>query len=94
VNPNFVDGGFFEAGEVLVRLEDADYRLAVTRAEALVAQRRQLLIREQAEAELAREEWEVAGRGRSQRADLASSRKWPKPAPSWPPPRRAWTKPA
>lgn len=63
VNPDFEDGGFFEAGEVLVRLEDADYRLAVTRAEALVAQRRQLLIREQAEADLAREEWEALGEG-------------------------------
>lgn len=63
VNPQFVDGGFFEAGEVLIQLEDADYRLAVTRAEALVAQRRQLLIREEAEAELAREEWEALGEG-------------------------------
>ena len=63
VNPNFVDGGFFEAGEVLVRLEDADYRLAVTRAEALVAQSRQALVREQAESELAREEWEALGDG-------------------------------
>jgi RND family efflux transporter MFP subunit len=63
VNPNFVNGGFFEAGETLVRLEDADYRLAVTRASALVAQRRQQLIREQAEAELALEEWEALGEG-------------------------------
>lgn len=63
VNPNFVQGGFFEAGEVLVQLEDADYRLAVTRAEAQVSQRRQALIREQAESELARQEWEAIGRG-------------------------------
>ncbi len=63
VNPSFVNGGYFEAGETLVQLEDADYRLAVTRASALVAQRRQQLIREQAEAELAREEWEAIGEG-------------------------------
>lgn len=63
VNPNFVQGGFFEAGETLVRVEDADYRLAVTRAEALVAQRRQQLVREQAESDLAREEWQSLGRG-------------------------------
>ncbi|MGY6532978.1 efflux RND transporter periplasmic adaptor subunit [Glycocaulis sp.] len=63
VNPSFVQGGFFEAGEVLVRLEDEDYRLAVTRAEALVAQRQQALIREQAEASLAAEEWQAIGRG-------------------------------
>lgn len=65
VNPNFVNGGFFEAGETLVQLEDADYRLAVTRASALVAQRRQQLIREEAEAELAREEWEALGDGQA-----------------------------
>lgn len=63
VNPDFVQGGFFEAGEVLLRLEDDDHRLAVTRAQALVSQRRQQLIREQAEAELAREEWEAIGEG-------------------------------
>lgn len=63
VNPDFVQGGFFEAGEVLVQLEDADYRLAVTRAEAQVSQRRQAMIREQAESELARQEWEAIGRG-------------------------------
>jgi len=63
VNPSFVEGGFFEAGETILRLEDADYRLAVTRAEALVTQTRQLLIREQAEAELAAQEWEAIGEG-------------------------------
>ena len=63
VNPNFVQGGFFEAGETLVQIEDADYRLAVTRAEATVAQARQGLIREEAEADLARQEWESLGDG-------------------------------
>ena len=63
VNPSFVQGGFFEAGEVLVRLEDADHRLAVTRAQALVSQRQQQLVREEAESELAREEWEALGEG-------------------------------
>ncbi|PWE18824.1 efflux RND transporter periplasmic adaptor subunit [Marinicauda salina] len=63
VNPSFVDGGFFEAGETLIRLEDEDYQLAVTRAEALVAQRRQQLIREEAESDLARQEWEAIGEG-------------------------------
>lgn len=63
VNPAFVEGGFFEAGEVIVQLEDADYRLAVTRAEAQVAQMRQVLVREEAEADLAREEWAALGEG-------------------------------
>lgn len=63
VNPAFVEGGFFEKDEVLIRLEDDDYRLAVTRAEAQVAQMRQVLVREQAESQLAREEWEALGEG-------------------------------
>ena len=63
VNPDFVQGGFFEAGETLIRLEDDDHRLAVTRAQALVSQRQQQLVREEAESELAREEWEALGDG-------------------------------
>ena len=63
VNPNFIEGGFFEAGETLVQIEDADYRLAVTRASAQVAQAQQALARERAESELAASEWEELGEG-------------------------------
>ena len=63
VNPNFIEGGFFRAGETLVQIEDADYRLAVVRAQATVAQREQQLAREQAEADLAASEWEELGEG-------------------------------
>lgn len=65
VNPNFIEGGFFEAGETLVRIDDADYHLAVIRAEALVAQAQQGLLREQAEAELAESEWADLGEGQA-----------------------------
>ncbi|OLF81443.1 efflux transporter periplasmic adaptor subunit [Maricaulis sp. W15] len=63
VNPDFIEGGFFEAGETLVQIEDADYRLAVTRASAQVAQAQQALVREQAESELAASEWAELGDG-------------------------------
>jgi RND family efflux transporter MFP subunit len=63
VNPNFIEGGFFEAGETLVQIEDADYRLAVTRASAQVAQAEQALARERAESELAASEWQALGEG-------------------------------
>ncbi len=63
VNPDFIEGGFFEAGETLVQIDDADYRLAVTRASAQVAQAQQALAREQAESELAASEWEELGEG-------------------------------
>lgn len=63
VNPAFTEGGFFEAGETLIEIDDADYRLAATRAEAQVAQARQRLLLEEAESELAREEWSSLGQG-------------------------------
>ncbi|WP_323762022.1 efflux RND transporter periplasmic adaptor subunit [Maricaulis sp.] len=63
VNPDFIEGGFFEAGETLIQIEDADYRLAVTRASAQVAQAQQALAREQAESELAASEWAELGDG-------------------------------
>lgn len=65
VNPNFIEGGFFEAGETLIRVDDADYRLAVTRAQAQVAQAQQALVREQAEADLAEAEWAELGEGQA-----------------------------
>jgi len=65
VNPNFIEGGFFEAGETLIRIDDADYRLAVTRAQAQVAQAQQSLIREEAEADLAAREWAEIGEGQA-----------------------------
>ena len=63
VNPDFIEGGFFEAGETLIQIDDADYRLAVTRASAQVAQAEQALAREQAESDLAASEWEELGEG-------------------------------
>lgn len=63
VSPAFIDGGFVRRGEVLIRIDDADYRLARVRAESQVASAQQALIREQAEAELARQDWEELGTG-------------------------------
>ncbi|WP_022694383.1 efflux RND transporter periplasmic adaptor subunit [Ponticaulis koreensis] len=63
VSPAFIDGGFVRRDEVLIRIDDADYRLARVRAESQVASAQQALIREQAEAELARQDWEELGTG-------------------------------
>ena len=49
VSPNLVAGGFFKAGETLLRIDDLDYRSAVARGEAS-------LTRARAEEELARYE--------------------------------------
>ena len=58
---SFEVGGFFDTGDVLLRLDRRDYELAVASARASVAQARVALTREEAEAEVAREEWEDLG---------------------------------
>jgi len=63
VSPAYADGGAFREGEVLARIDDADYRLAVVRARSQVAQAEEGLAREEAEAELARQDWQALGSG-------------------------------
>ncbi len=62
-SPKFQEGGAFAEGETLARIDDADYQLAVIRARAQVAQAEEGLTREQAEGELARQDWAALGRG-------------------------------
>jgi len=57
----FVDGGAFKEGELLIKIEDADYRLQVTSAGARVAQARETLSREEAESALAKQDFEELG---------------------------------
>ncbi|MEP1229790.1 MAG: efflux RND transporter periplasmic adaptor subunit [Litorimonas sp.] len=63
VSPNFIEGGAFKKGEILIRLEDADFRVAVARAKANVAQAQQTLVREIAEGEIARQDYAELGSG-------------------------------
>jgi len=56
VSSDFIDGGFIRRGQVLVRLETADYQLAVVRAQSGVASAEQRLAREEAEAEIAQQD--------------------------------------
>ncbi len=58
----FVAGGAFKKGDLLVKIEDADYRVAVAAAKARMAQSEELLRREEAEAELAKRDYEALGR--------------------------------
>jgi RND family efflux transporter MFP subunit len=62
-DPAFAEGGSFRAGQTLVRVDPADYRLAVIRASAQVAQAREAVAREEAEGAIARKDWETLGRG-------------------------------
>jgi RND family efflux transporter MFP subunit len=63
VSDSFANGGFFEAGEVLVELDSRDHELAVTRAQATLAQAEVQLQRELAEAQVALGEWQTLGAG-------------------------------
>lgn len=63
VSPQFVNGGSFAAGELLLRIDDSDYRLALRSAEAAVADARQQLETVRAQAEQAAADWNLLDRG-------------------------------
>ena len=63
VAPSFAGGGFFELGDVLVKIDPFDYQQAVVSARSQLAQARLHLAQEEAEAEVAVREWEELGRG-------------------------------
>jgi len=58
----FLDGAAFEKGDLLLKIEDADFRAAVASAKARVAQAEESLRREEAEASLAQRDYEDLGR--------------------------------
>ena len=63
VSPSLADGGFFEAGGQLLRIDATDYHLQVVQAESQIAQAQLSLETEEALAEVARKEWESLGEG-------------------------------
>lgn len=76
VSPSFANGGVFQEGETLLAIEDADYRLAVTRARANVAQSEQQLAVEEAEGALAARDFEeLSGSAVGQDASVLTLRK-------------------
>lgn len=54
----FEPGAYFSEGEVLLRIDETDYRLAVERAAAEVARAEYNLVLAEEEADVARREWE------------------------------------
>ncbi|MCZ6766912.1 MAG: efflux RND transporter periplasmic adaptor subunit [bacterium] len=65
VSATFAEGGFFEAGDALVRVDPRDHELAVVIAKSQVAQARVRAELEEAQAEVAREEWKTLGAGKT-----------------------------
>lgn len=62
VSEDFVPGGFFRAGEVLLEIDPSDYRTAVKRAEATLASREAKLAEETSRSEQAVKDWRNLGR--------------------------------
>ncbi len=59
LSPEFVPGGCFKAGEVILRIDPSDYELAVQRVRGQLAQSEYELKLEQGYQEIARREWEL-----------------------------------
>ncbi|GAA0540403.1 efflux RND transporter periplasmic adaptor subunit [Rheinheimera aquimaris] len=57
VADNFIEGGFFNKGDLLVRVEQADYQTNVKAAEASLANAQSALEEEKARGRVAEEEW-------------------------------------
>ena len=57
IHPELIVGGLIHANQTILRIDPRDYELAVRQAEAAVADAGVKLETEQAEAEVAREEW-------------------------------------
>jgi RND family efflux transporter MFP subunit len=62
VSPSFREGGFFERGDILIKLDPRDYELAISSAEAQVAQAESALEQELALAKVVADDWRSLGR--------------------------------
>lgn len=69
VSPSLINGGFFEADDVLLRIDPRDFELVVIQAELDVARAKRRLSEEEADARVALSEWESMGQGEA--SDLA-----------------------
>ncbi len=62
VSDDFVAGGFFREGEVLLQIDPSDYRAGLKRAEAALASRKAKLADETARSEQALKDWKNMGK--------------------------------
>ena len=63
VSPSFVAGGFFEAGDVLLRIDSHDYEQVIVQREAEITAAQLRIAEEEAEKELAQWGWDRIGTG-------------------------------
>lgn len=69
VAPEFVAGGFFHKGEILLQIDPSDYEAGLKRAEAALASRKAKLADETARSEQALKDWQNMGK-KGQPSDL------------------------
>ncbi len=62
ISPNFREGGFFEQGEVLLKIDALNYETAIVNAQSNVAQATAALKEEEARAQQAAENWRRLGK--------------------------------
>lgn len=62
ISPNFRPGGFFEKGDILLTIDQSDYRLDIKTAQAALAEAQFNFEQEQALADQAAENWQRLGR--------------------------------
>ena len=70
VSPKLVNGGFFDAKEVLLEIDPRDYEVARAQAQLEVARAERRLAEEEADAEVAKAEWERLGEGEASALSL------------------------
>ena len=63
LHPDFVTGGFFEQGDLLVAIDARDYDVGIVVAQAQIAEAKRFLMMEQAQADQAKTEWQALGEG-------------------------------
>ncbi len=69
VTPEFVAGGFFHKGDVLLQIDPSDYQTGLKRAEAALASRQAKLADESARSQQALKDWQNMGK-QGQPSDL------------------------
>jgi RND family efflux transporter MFP subunit len=62
VSENFISGGFFRQGEVLLQIDPSDYETGLLRAQAILAARKAQLSEQKARSEQALKDWNNLGR--------------------------------
>jgi RND family efflux transporter MFP subunit len=63
VSPNLKAGGFFKKGDILIKIDDRDYKLSLERAISARAKAEVDLATVQSKADIARREWEMISAG-------------------------------